>query len=355
MSIGAEPEVPEDGSDFADRSTAVRFTLRQLEYFVAVGESGSITQAAQRVNISQPSISAAITHLETELGVQLFVRHHAQGLSLTPAGRTLLDRAKAVLRQAESLLVSATALANDVSGHIDVGFLLTLAPLIIPEICRPFEQKFPMARVRVTEEHQGALLTRLRTAEISMAITYDLDLPDDVAFEPLASLPPYVLLPGEHPLARQKFVSLQKLAREPFILLDLPISRDYFMDIFQMQKIAPNIRERSQYPDVVRSLVARGHGYSILNVRPRNVASLDGLPLAYVDLAGSHRALQLGIASLKGYRRTALSEAFEAHCRSLITTTSIPGTRPPPMAAGGATPVADAHLANSRAGLSRAT
>jgi len=60
------------------------FTLKQLEYFVAAGERGSITFAAEKVNISQPSISAAITHLEAEFGVQLFIRHHAQGLSLTP-------------------------------------------------------------------------------------------------------------------------------------------------------------------------------------------------------------------------------------------------------------------------------
>jgi DNA-binding transcriptional LysR family regulator len=132
----------------------VRFTLRQLEYFVAVGESGSITQAAQRVNISQPSISAAITHLETELGVQLFIRHHAQGLSLTPAGRTLLEKTKQVLQQAESLLTAAAALANDVGGRIDVGFLLTLAPLIIPELCRSFEQKFPASRIQITEDNQ---------------------------------------------------------------------------------------------------------------------------------------------------------------------------------------------------------
>jgi DNA-binding transcriptional LysR family regulator len=174
-----------------------------------------------------------------------------------------------------------------------------------------------------------------------MAITYDLDLPEDVTFEPLVSVPPYVLLPGEHPLARQKSVSLQSLAEEPFILLDLPISRDYFMELFHAQKLEPDIRERSQFPDVVRSLVARGHGYSILNVRPRNVASLDGLPLAYVDLAGTHRALQIGIATVKGYRRTALSEAFEAHCRSLITTQSNPGSHAP-------TATASAGVASTR-------
>lgn len=72
----------------------MRFTLRQLEYFIAAGETKSITLAAERINISQPSISIAISHLEQEFGVQLFIRHHAQGLSLTPAGRALLQEAK---------------------------------------------------------------------------------------------------------------------------------------------------------------------------------------------------------------------------------------------------------------------
>jgi len=63
----------------------VKFSFRQLSYFIAAAETGSITLASKRANISQPAISTAISHVERELGVQLFLRHHAQGLSLTPA------------------------------------------------------------------------------------------------------------------------------------------------------------------------------------------------------------------------------------------------------------------------------
>ena len=63
-----------------------RFTFRQLEYLVAVGEAGSVAAATEKVNVSSPSISAAISQLEAELGVQLFIRQHAHGLSLTPGG-----------------------------------------------------------------------------------------------------------------------------------------------------------------------------------------------------------------------------------------------------------------------------
>ena len=80
-----------------------RFTLRQLEYLVAVGDTGSIARAAERLNVSTPSISSAITQLEDVFGVSLFVRQHAQGLSVTPGGRRVLDQARRVLEEAASI------------------------------------------------------------------------------------------------------------------------------------------------------------------------------------------------------------------------------------------------------------
>ena len=81
----------------------MRFSFRQLEYFVAAGETGSVTRAAQGSHSSQPTVSAAIAKLEASLGVQLFVRHHAQGLSVTPAGREFAREAGSVLRHAAEL------------------------------------------------------------------------------------------------------------------------------------------------------------------------------------------------------------------------------------------------------------
>ncbi len=75
----------------------LRFTLRQLEYFVAVGEAGSIAKAAEQVNVSPPSISASIAQLEAEFGVQLFVRKHSHALALTAGGRLFLKEAARLL------------------------------------------------------------------------------------------------------------------------------------------------------------------------------------------------------------------------------------------------------------------
>jgi DNA-binding transcriptional LysR family regulator len=204
----------------------MRFTLRHLQYFVAAAEASSIALAAQKIAVSPPSISAAIAHLEKELGLQLFIRHHAQGLSLTASGRQMLREAKALLAQADALHASARDLTEQARGPLDVGCLVTLAPIVLPELCHGFRQRFSSVLVSTHEGDQELLINRLRRGEIDILLTYDLQVPEDVQFEPLAQLPPYALLwPGHH-LAQRRSLSLHDLAPEPLILLDLPFSRE---------------------------------------------------------------------------------------------------------------------------------
>ena len=96
----------------------MRFTLKQIAYFVAAAETGSITLASERVNISQPSVSSAILGLEEVFGIQLFIRHHAQGLSLTAEGQRFLREAKGLLLQAEELQNAATEISSRVAGPL---------------------------------------------------------------------------------------------------------------------------------------------------------------------------------------------------------------------------------------------
>jgi DNA-binding transcriptional LysR family regulator len=304
---------------------SLRFTLRQLQYFVAAGETGSITLASERVNISQPSISAAISQLETEFGLQLFVRHHAQGLSLTPAGERFLQAAKSVLQHAMELHGVADEVATVPTGPLHIGSFRTFSPLLIPELCKRFLDQYPGVNLRVTEGNEAELLALLRRAEISLAVTYGLNITDEVDFEPLAELPTYILLATDHPLAKRSSLALAELVEEPFILLDLPLSREYFMSLFLREGVTPKIGARSEYPETVRSYVASGFGYSLMTARPLNKAAVNGKPLAYIRLQGEHMPMVLGIASLKGLRRPRAAEAFEEHCRALICTNNLPG------------------------------
>ena len=104
----------------------LRFTFRQLEYMVAVGDAGTIALASQRINVSSPSISAAISQLEREFGIQLFVRHHAQGLTLTPGGQRIFNEAKRILEEHHDQLITLAEalLEHETLDRADIDALL---------------------------------------------------------------------------------------------------------------------------------------------------------------------------------------------------------------------------------------
>ncbi|MER8410241.1 MULTISPECIES: LysR family transcriptional regulator [unclassified Mesorhizobium] len=296
----------------------LRFTLRQLEYFVAVGEAGSIAKAAEQVNVSPPSISASIAQLETEFGVQLFVRKHSHGLSLTAGGRIFLKEAARLLNDADALHDVAGDFAEKVRGPLAVGCLLTFAQIVLPALRMRFERAYPDVRVRQFERNQGQLLEMLQRGEIDLALTYDLELSQDMTFEPLMLVPAYVMLPAGHRFAAKASITTEELADEPMVLLDLPFSREYFLSAFHQRGIRPNIAERTGDIAVMRSMVANGFGYGIANMRPLNTLAPDGKPLVFVPLDGDLRPLTMGVALPSSEHRTQTVQAFIDHCRHFV-------------------------------------
>lgn len=302
----------------------MRFTLKQLSYFVAAGETNSITLASERVHISQPSISSAISQLEAEFGVQLFFRHHAQGLSLTPAGERMLIAARLLLKDAEGLYDLAHEITSTVAGPLRIGAFRTFAPLLLPDLCADFAAAYPKVTLEMIEDHEAELVAKVRRAELDLALTYE-QQGDDLQFEQLALMPTYVLLAADHVLASRGSLRLQDLAGQPFILLDLPVSKDYFHSLFVRADVPFNVVARSEQPETVRSYVGAGLGFSLLTARPRNMVALNGKALAYVRLEDDFPPMKLGMISARNIRKTPAVLAFEAHCRHSVSTASIPG------------------------------
>ena len=303
----------------------MKFTLKQLSYFVAAGEAGSILKAAEKIHVSQPSISNAITHLEDIFELQLFIRHHAQGMSLTTAGNQIMAQSKRLLQDASELKSFAGKLSDQIFGSINIGCFTPLAPIVTPELCHGFMQSFPGVDVNVSEDNQAELLSSLKKGSIDLALTYDLQLDSDISFTPLVELKPYALLAEDHPLSNKKAVKLMELAEEKFILLDLPLSDAYFMSLFSLDNVKPIIHARTKHIDVQRGLVANGYGYSLANVRPLNKRSLDGSELSYVPLLGEYPSLTLGIAVLEKIRKTMAVDSFNTYCIEQISSNHIPG------------------------------
>ncbi len=305
----------------------LRFTLRQLEYFVAVGEAGSIALASEKVNVSSPSISAAVSQLENEFGLQLFVRKHAQGLSLTQAGHQFMDQARAVLYEAGALSRLADNISGFVQGPLSVGCLLTFAQLIVPGLRRQFEALYPAVTISQTERDQAGLIELTRQARIDVALTYDLNIPADLKFNALAELPPYALLSEDHPLAGRDSVTVEDLAGHPMVLLDLPLSAEYFLSFFEGAGVTPQIAERTRDMAVMRGLVANGFGYSIANIRPVTDMAPDGRKLSFVPIEGKLRPMRMGLLTAEGAENVLTVKTFISYCKERITDGSVPGIR----------------------------
>lgn len=291
------------------------FTLKQLRYFVATAETGSVTLAAQRVNISQPSVSAAIAELETRFGVDLFVRHHAQGLSLTAAGRELLTDAKSLLEHAEDVRLGAMGLGQEVAGDLHIGCFQTVAPLVLPGLIGALATSHPEIGVKLHEHHVQGVLDGLRAGEFECALTYDLGLDDDLEFETLAQVALHCILAKSHPLAKQKAVAIADLIAYPMVLLALPHSRDYFLSIIYGLGLQPRVAFETPSFEMVRGLVANSDAFAIMHSRPVSEVSLDGRHLTFLPIKDKLRPTRLGLVRLKKLRPTKRAAAFTELCR----------------------------------------
>lgn len=200
----------------------LRFTLRQLEYFIAVGEAGSIALAAERVNVTAPSMSSAIAQLEAGFGVQLFTRRHAQGSALTPTGERFMEQARVVLEDAAKLNDLANIYTGSVLGSLRIGCLRTFVQLMVPQLRRTFESRYPSVEFSQVELDQAQIFDALGSARIDVALTYDIALPSDIDFQPLRTLPPYVMVDVDHPLAGRASLTADELLGHGMVLLDMP-------------------------------------------------------------------------------------------------------------------------------------
>ncbi len=294
------------------------FTLKHLGYFVAAAEHQSTKKAALALNVSQPSVSSAISHLEQLFKVGLFVRHHAQGISLTNAGKDLLAYAYEVLRTAQQFERAGQEFDATLKGTIHVGCLVTFAPILMPSIGAAFKDQYRDSKINFTETDQADQIARLHSGELDLCITYDFGLSDDMMFVELVKLPPYVLLPAGHRLEKNKTITLKDLVNEPMVLLDLPITRDYMTRMFETIGKSARIEHLAANPSMVHSLVANGFGYSFYNIRLPQARAADGTPIVCRPLADSVPPVCLGIVTLKGARHTKIILKFIEFCTQHI-------------------------------------
>lgn len=296
------------------------YTLRQLKYFLATAEAGSVAQASRNLYIAQPSVSSSIKALEESFGVQLFIRHHAQGVTLTPAGVRFHRKAQALLRMAHEFEQNALADNDVVTGQVDIGCFETVAPLLLPRLIAGFRSLYPGVSIHIRDGEQQELVQGLTAGTFDVAFLYDHELDSTIDVQPLMPAQrPYVLLPQTHPLAERQQISLHEVYREPMVLLDVQPSRTYFVSLFHELGLAPMIEFGSPSIEMVRCMVGEGFGYSVLVTRPFSPWTYGGRQVATVEISDAVSPSGLVSARLKRNQLTKPAQLFVDFCREQLS------------------------------------
>lgn len=275
-------------------------TLQQLRYFVAAARFGSMTKAADDLLVAQSAVSSSIAVLEKQLASQLFIRRRSKGLMLTSDGERFLRNAQALLSQLDESIEEARGDAKQYSGVVRLACFVTLTPFVVPRLLERLEVAHPELEVHVSEVDTQGAREALQSGSVDLAVGYDFGFGEDVEARVIGHAEPYVLLSSSHPLGGRSEIALAELAGENFVLLDIPQSRDYFLGLLTDADLTPRIRHRSRNYETIRALVARGHGFSILNQRASSNTTYDGGEIVTLPIAGSPARLTMVVARMKG-------------------------------------------------------
>ncbi|MGI9327875.1 MAG: LysR family transcriptional regulator [Pseudomonadales bacterium] len=269
--------------------------LHQLKYFVSIVETGSVTKAAERCFISQPSLSQQLRKLEGGVGRDLFVRAKGK-MTLTNAGQILYEHARKILNEVEEAKREVKGVDDTSGGAVAIGILPTLAPFMLPSVLAALAEAFPDATVTIREEVSEVIVAALARSELDLLIEV---LPFDesnVQVEPLFIDEFYVAVHESHPLAELDVVSVDALHGTPFILLDdvhcltRQIQQYCFAELF-----TPKVLFQASQLGTVKHLIEQQYGVSIL---PRICIEGDPRPtIRYIPIQDPTPSRQVVLAT----------------------------------------------------------
>ena len=277
------------------------FTLRQLQFFIAAAEAGSVSGAARGLSISQSSVTEAIRALEDDLGVTLFDRQ-ARGLLITHKGSAFLRHARQILADVATARTSFRDEAESATGRLSLGVTSLVAGYVLSDILSRFRRAFPHVELNVIEDNGDYLQHLLIGGELDVAVLLTSSVKDRMALqvETLLVSPYRLWLPLGHPLAQQEAIALEELAGQPLIQLMVDEIEESTRRLTAALPVKPEIAFRTRSVEAVRSLVATGAGLAILPSLVYRPWSLEGDRIEIRDVSGDLPTVQVGLAWRRG-------------------------------------------------------
>lgn len=237
---------------------------RALRYFQAVAECGSYSRGSELLRISQPAISRAIRKLEEDLGGPLF-RRHGHGVTLTDAGRVLLERSQSILRQLEQARAEVRSSEVGPAGHISFAVPSGAGQFLVPPLAKRFGSAYPRVVIKIVGGYSGTIHEWLVRGQVDLACIHE-PLPQR-GFLVVPLVEEEVLLvgrPGSAPRDRAPVTPVE-LADMPLVLPSRPNATRRLLDLWGASSGVPlNVAMEVDDHSITRALVREGIGFTLL-------------------------------------------------------------------------------------------
>lgn len=308
-------------------------TLTELRYAVALAREGHFGRAAERCYVSQPTLSHGIRRLEEELGLQLFERRPRE-ISVTTAGRAIIEQARQALEAADRVKTVAQAAGDVMTGELRVGAIFTVGPYLLPHLIPRLRELAPEMPLLLEENYTATLARRLLEGQLDCALVSQPFSENGLEIEDLYSEGFSVLTPGQHPLAEAASIDGGDLEGESVLLLgDGHCFRDQVLSACPECRPSANQHARiieGTSLETIRQMVMSGLGISVF---PDTALAGEQRPLTAIrPFRGASPRRTVSVAWRRGYPREAAVRALAEAIRR----------RPPP----GAEPLAPEERAS---------
>lgn len=244
--------------------------IERLRLFVTVADCLNFTKAAEKMYISQPTLSRHIADLEDALQVELFERT-TRKVSLTTAGKLFYHEAKQIIKNYDALILRATRLGNGLSGSLKVGYLELFTQDILPVAIRNFTEKFPMVELSLRETKQSNAQSMLLDNSLDIAFIVTRSTPiisPELYHQRIFTGELELIVSRFHPYANYQTVSPSILRDEQILTFDqdeTPELRENITKICMEHHFMPNIHVGDYSPGSIFLLVQAGVGVSLLS------------------------------------------------------------------------------------------
>jgi len=299
-------------------------TLTELRYIVAVARERHFGRAAETCFVSQPTLSVAVKKLEDELGLTLFERGPGE-VSVTPAGRPIIEQAQRVLEEASRIRELAAAGKDPLAGPLRLGAIYTIGPYLLPKLIPILRRTAPAMQLLIQENFTHRLAEELRSGEVDVILVAMPFEAPGVMTRPVYDEPFMVAVPKGHPWENRKRVTSEELTNESLLLLG---EGHCFRD--QVLEICHTVRARERSPlartveggslETIRQMVAGGVGVTVLPATSTATSGGSSDLIRILPFARPIPTRRVGLAWRRSFPRP---EAIEA-LRKAILATNLP-------------------------------